>query len=63
MERLPEALNLKSIVLPHDDYTQLFSLVTEFAHLFALDNDKLGQNSLVTHRIDTGDHLPIKQPP
>jgi len=34
-----------------------------FANAFALNDSKLGCTSLVTHMINTGDHMPIKQQP
>ena len=39
------------------------SMLADFTHLFVVDNSDLGQTSLVTHRIQTGDSPPIRQPP
>lgn len=59
-EQLLTALSLES---PDDDQSnQLRSLVLEFADRFALDSSELGHRSVVTHKIDTGGYLPIKQP-
>ena len=63
VEKLQSALDLSSIALAPDDQRQLLSLVAEFSHLFALDDRELGHTSFVTHKIDTGDSLPSRQPP
>ena len=63
-KQLLEALCLDDVELPEDGQrAQLYSLVLEFAEGFALDQTELGCTSVVTHKIDTGDHLPIKQLP
>ena len=52
------------VQLPEDGQReQLCSLVLEFAGSFAVEHSELGCTSVVTHKIDTGDHLPIRQPP
>ena len=63
MKRLNCDLQLDSITLTPTEHSQLSSLVVEFSDLFVLDNSELGKTSLVSHRIDTGDSPPIKQPP
>ena len=63
VERLQAELKLTSLELSPGDFSQLSSLVAEFAELFALDSSELGRTSLVTNRIDTGDSPPIKQAP
>ena len=63
-KRLLIALSLDTEGLTEDSQRdQLRSLVLEFADLFALDSSELGRTSVVTHRINTGDHSPMKQPP
>lgn len=63
-KRLLAALSLDDVALPEGGQrVQLYSLVWEFADSFALDQTELGCTSVVTHKIDTGDHLPIKQSP
>ena len=42
---------------------QLQNLVLESADIFALDQSELSSTDLVTHVIDTGDTVPIKQHP
>lgn len=42
---------------------QLSALVLEFSDCFALNSSELGRTSVVTHKVNTGDHAPIKQPP
>ena len=41
----------------------LMALVLEFANLFALDSSELGCTSTVTHKIETGEHPPVKPAP
>ena len=63
-KRLLTALSFDTVGLTEDSQRdQLCSLVLEFADLFALDSSELGRTSVVTHRINTGDHSPMKQPP
>ena len=62
-KQLWDALEIDALGLQPDDRGQLASLLTEFAHLFAMDNSDLGQTFLVTHTIKTGDSPPIRWPP
>ena len=41
----------------------LASLLDEFTDVFSLGPSDLGRTGIVQHRIDTGDHPPIKQAP
>ena len=61
--KLSAALNLPAVELARDESPMLEALVCEFADAFALDDSELGGTSLVTHMINTGDHMPIKQQP
>lgn len=63
LEKLKHSLQLGSIHLNLDKKSELLALVAKFSSLFALNGDELGQKSLVTHKINTGDHRPIKQQP
>ena len=63
MEKLLDALSLDTLNLPPERKSELLSLLNEFPYLFALDPTELGRTSLVTHRIDTGDSVPIRQQP
>ena len=63
MEKLLDALSLDTINLPPERKSELLSLLNDFPYLFALDPTELGRTSLVTHRIDTGDSVPIRQQP
>ena len=42
---------------------QLSDLIAEFSDVFALDQCELSSTDVVTHVIDTGDSIPIKQHP
>ena len=61
--KLLDALHIEGTALPEDHRQLLMELVFEFANLFALDSSELGHTSTVTHRIDTGEHPPVKQAP
>ena len=63
LEKLKHSLQLGSIHLNPDEKSELLALVAEFSSLFALNDDELGQKSLVTHKINIGDHRPIKRQP
>ena len=56
-----EALSLKTNILSVSDCLKLKDLLTEYQHVFALDNPELSSTDLVEHRIDTGDSKPIHQ--
>ena len=62
-----EARILKTIQMEESlslrECEQLQNLVLEFADIFALDQSELSSTDLVTHVIDTGDTVPIKQHP
>ena len=47
--------------LPEEDRASLKALLISYADVFALDSSELGTTQLVTHSIDTGQHLPIRQ--
>ena len=49
--------------LSQDEFTQLSSLLSEYAELFALDDMDLGSTDVIRHSIETGDRGPIRQPP
>ena len=62
-EKLLAALSINEAELLEDNQrSQLVLLVCEFAGAFALDHTELGYTSVVTHEIDSGDNLPVKQP-
>ena len=56
-------LDLTDTDLTDAQQTQLRSLVAEYRDIFALSPEELGRTGLVKHRIDTGDHQPIRQRP
>ena len=47
--------------LVEEEADQLNDLLVKYADVFALDSSELGMTDLVTHAIDTGDSVPIKQ--
>ena len=49
--------------LDQGELNELKQLVMEFDDVFALTDDELDCTDVVTHKIDTGDHPPIKQYP
>ena len=42
---------------------QLYSLLVEFRDVFSNGSGDIGRTSLTSHKIDTGDQKPIKEPP
>ena len=56
-------LNLSDTTLDEQQQAQLKSLVSEYRDILALKPEELGRTSLVQHRVDTGDHAPIRQRP
>ena len=61
--RLEEQLHLLEDGLSSEELTQLKELLHLAEDVFALNDSKLGHTSLVQHRVDTGDHPPVKQLP
>ena len=62
-DQVLDALGVDSTKLPPTELDQLRALVQEYTDLFALSTAELGQTSVVTHSINTGDHPPVRQPP
>lgn len=56
-------LDLSDTALTEPQQAQLKSLIAEYRDIFALSPEELGRTGLVRHRIDTGDHQPIRQRP
>ena len=63
LSKLLQMLCHPLVKLSPEENGQLKSLITEFSDVFALDDTELGCTNLVEHRIDTGAHTPIRQPP
>lgn len=61
-EHLSDLFQRSSHLLAMDKRSQLAQLLTDFADVFAVSSDDLGHTSLVTHQINTGSSLPIRQP-
>ena len=49
--------------IQEEERPALVSFLREYEDVFARDANDLGRSSAVQHRIDTGDAMPIKQPP
>lgn len=49
--------------LPSDKRSSAVSLLRKYRKVFALHDNELGRTNLVQHRINTGNHQPIKQAP
>ena len=62
-EELWTALDLDAADLRVTECELLHSLVMEFSDVFALNSSELGRTSITTHKIDTGDSPPLRQPP
>ena len=65
-QELPEHLQPLvdgAVDLSHTQKQSVSKLLLEYEHCFEGGKYGLGQTSLVKHRIDTGDHAPIKAPP
>ena len=56
-------IDLSDTDLTDTQQAQLKSLIAEYRDIFALSPEELGRTGLVQHRIDTGDHAPIRQRP
>lgn len=56
-------MNLPVDELEDEEVSELKALVTEFAYVFALNDQELGCTNLTKHSIDTGDQRPIRQQP
>ena len=42
---------------------KLSDLLRKSTDVFALDDSELGCTDVVCHKIETGDHAPVRQPP
>uniref|UniRef100_A0A914VEK8 RNA-directed DNA polymerase n=1 Tax=Plectus sambesii TaxID=2011161 RepID=A0A914VEK8_9BILA len=60
--RLLESISWDGCALAPEARQQLKELIVEFEHAFALDDNELGQTHVATHKIDTGEAKPVKQP-
>ena len=61
--KLKSQLNLSQTSVSEDQCERLEDVILSNADVFALDESELGQTSLVTHKIDTGEHAPVEQQP
>ncbi|XP_023701466.1 uncharacterized protein LOC111861267 [Cryptotermes secundus] len=61
----PKLADVTTAAKPHlspGEFHELEDLVSEYADIFAQDNEDYGRTNRVYHRIDTGEALPIRQP-
>ena len=58
-----EQFDLDTMNLSNPQRKELASLLDEFTDIFSSGPADLGRTGIVQHRIDTGDHPPIKQAP
>lgn len=63
LSEIPVAIRQEIEDLPEPHQTNASELLLQYAALFAKDDFDLGETTVVTHVIRTGDHSPIKQPP
>ena len=61
-QKLLDALKLAEAPLDAAQQLRLENLLERNADVFALDSSELGTTDLVTHSIETGDHVPTRQP-
>ena len=61
-EQLLQQLNLQFDHLTQSQKEQLEKFLLSYQDVFALDSSELGTTRVVSHSINTGDHIPIKQP-
>ncbi|XP_023711548.1 uncharacterized protein LOC111866641 [Cryptotermes secundus] len=62
----PKLADVITAAKPHlspGEFQDLEDLVSEYADIFAQDNEDYGRTNRVYHRIDTGEARPIRQPP
>ncbi|XP_023702529.1 uncharacterized protein LOC111861847 [Cryptotermes secundus] len=62
----PKLADVTTAAKPHlspGEFQELEDLVSEYADIFAQDNEDYGRTNRVYHRIDTGEARPIRQPP
>ena len=53
-------LNVDRSKLSEEQQTKLDALLVKYDDIFAYTPDQLGRSSIVQHRIDTGDHPPVR---
>ena len=58
---LVQALALDKSCLTLEQRDEVATLVREYADIFTLEGEALGQTQLTKHHIDTGEHPPIRQ--
>ena len=62
-DHMRKVLSLPEKGLSKAQLNELERFLIDSNDVFSLHEDDLGCTSLVQHRVDTGDHNPIKQPP
>ena len=62
-DRLKKVLNIPQEGVELEQVKKLEEHLLSSHDVFSLDDDDLGHTSLVRHRVETGDHPPIKQSP
>ena len=62
-DTLKSQLNLTQGDLTPEEFRKLEDLLLSNNDVFALNEFELGRTSLVSHKVDTGEHSPIKHQP
>ena len=57
-----EMVHVDRSTLHGEECTELDTLMTEYANIFAVNSAEIGRTDLVHHQINTGDSAPVKQP-
>ncbi|XP_064631689.1 uncharacterized protein LOC135489979 [Lineus longissimus] len=63
LRKVLEKLEIEDINLTGTQRATLISLIEEYQDIFSMDDLDIGHTTVVEHRIDTGDAIPIKQRP
>ena len=62
-QQLLDQLNVAWDAITTEERIELKTLIEEYSDVFAINPMEVGRNYLVQHNIDTGEHVPLKQPP
>ena len=63
LDTIKTGFNLESTELTFGQKNQVYSMLTDFRDVISSGPDDLGRTTIVDHKIDTGNSVPIKQSP
>jgi hypothetical protein len=61
--KVQEVIETARLNLSDGEFQELENLTTEYEDIFAMGSEDYGRTDSVYHGIDTGDALPVRQPP